>query len=98
MLCVEPGDKLALARKYALPALTQEELAKALGVDTSSVGRWESKNAIPKDKLPRLSEILMVEPNWFFDGRSDPPSHAQRYPLPERANVSFVREGVGKLA
>jgi transcriptional regulator with XRE-family HTH domain len=70
---VKPGEKLALARRYQAPALTQKDLAKKLGVDTSSVGRWESTDEIPPARLPAVSRILRVPVQWFFDGRDDPP-------------------------
>lgn len=74
---MEVGDKLKLARDYHRPALTQAELADRLGVDTSTVGRWESKNHIPKHVRQRLASIFAVDEGWFFDGREEPPPVVQ---------------------
>jgi len=80
MICVEPGEKLALARKYNSPALSQKELAQILKVDTSTVGRWESKNEIPPERLPVIASLLNVREEWFYDGGDAPPSAARRSP------------------
>ena len=40
-------------------ALTQAELAEAVGVTQSTVSQWESGTAFPRaDKLPKLAEVL----------------------------------------
>jgi len=77
ILCVEVGDKLKLARSYHQPALTQAKLAERLGVDTSTVGRWESKNHIPEDMLDRVAGVFSVPGEWFFDGGDEPPPATQ---------------------
>ena len=70
---MNPGEKLALARKYHSPALGQKELAKLLGVDTSSVGRWEATGLIPSSRLTALSAALGIPRGWFLDGEEEPP-------------------------
>ena len=41
--------------------ITQDNLAIMLGVDKSSVSKWETTNVIPHlDKLKRISEIFDV--------------------------------------
>jgi len=72
---MEQGDKLALARRYHRPEpLTQEGLAELLGVDVSSVGRWEANDSIPKRRLPQVSEVLNVRQDWFESDDDLPPS------------------------
>lgn len=91
MLCVDTGEKLAMARDYHAPALTQEAFAKLLGVDTSTVGRWESKNHIPVARRAEVSHILNVREDWFFDNSDDPPTLHRLYP--EQGNIrSKARE------
>jgi transcriptional regulator with XRE-family HTH domain len=90
MLCVEVGDKLAMARRYHAPALTQEDLARILGVDTSTVGRWESKDHIPPDRLPQIAALLNVKEAWFFNGDDTPPTTARRVPMQEPSNVKPI--------
>jgi len=41
--------------------LTQEELAVKLGVDQTSVSKWEQKKSIPRiDTMYKLAEVLEV--------------------------------------
>lgn len=84
---VEIGEKLALARKYHAPPLTQRDLATLLKVDTSSVGRWESKNHIPTRYIARLAELLNVRDEWFFDDSDTLPTQARRRPEDETSNL-----------
>ncbi len=44
-----------------------------MGVDTSSVGRWEATGAIPKSRLPTVARVLGIPVNWFQNGAGDPP-------------------------
>lgn len=72
------GQKLALARDYHAPALKQKDLAALLGVHTSSVGRWEAQDHIPKDAVARVAELLDVKEAWLFDGSDTLPTAARR--------------------
>ncbi len=72
-MAMNPGAKLAMARRYHAPALSQKQLAALVGVDTSSVGRWEANGAIPKSRLPTVARILGVPASWFLNGRDGPP-------------------------
>jgi phage repressor protein C with HTH and peptisase S24 domain len=85
------GEKLAEARRYHTPALKQRDLAKLLAVDTSTVGRWESQNHIPRTHLSRICELLDVTESWLLDGSDVPPSSARREVPPEPPNIYPVR-------
>lgn len=84
------GEKLALARRYHSPALTQKDLAAELGVDTSSVGRWESQDHIPPAHIARLAEFLDVREDWFFDGSDTLPTTARRGEAIEPPNIQPI--------
>ena len=87
MLCVESGEKLRLARQYHQPALKQWQLAKIIGVDTSTIGRWESRNSIPNDKIPILSGIFNIIESWWNDGTDKLPIEVRRNQPFEPSNV-----------
>lgn len=51
--------------------ITQEDLAKLVGVERSTVGKWESKNIIPSaDMLIDLSQLFNVSVDYLL-GRTD---------------------------
>jgi transcriptional regulator with XRE-family HTH domain len=69
------GEKIARARKYHAPALTQADLAARLGVDRATVARWETQEAVPERSLRRVAEVLDLPVGWFLDGQnSEPPN------------------------
>ena len=56
------GENLKMCRGRA--NITQEELAKKLGISTKTIGRWESSSECPKTvDLKKLSSILKCETN-----------------------------------
>jgi len=95
MLCMEVGEKLALAREYHSPALKQRDLAKLLRVDTSTVGRWEADNHIPPTRLTAIATLLNVTEEWFFDKKDTPPSAARRRAIDNDASPLTSPQPVG---
>lgn len=83
MLCMTPGQKIALARRYARPALTQAQLAKKLGVDRSALARAESSGQAKHALISAVADLLGVDANWFYDGSESPP------PLPQKTQDNF---------
>lgn len=67
------GEKVRVARKYHAPALTQEELAIQMGIDRSTLSKWESSGNIPSSELSRLGMLLNVAESWLVDGSDSPP-------------------------
>ena len=52
--------------------LTQESLAKKLGINRVSISQWERGDTSPKgNNLVRLAEILGVKPEWLLFGDGD---------------------------
>lgn len=50
-------------RKRLATGMTQQELGNQLGVDRSTVSRWESGDCIPEARhFPRLAEIFGMTP------------------------------------
>ena len=53
------GHFISARRKYM--RLTQEELAKKIGVSKSAIAKWETDGGLPdRDNLKRLSEVINV--------------------------------------
>lgn len=47
--------------------LSQEELAKKVGVDRTSISKWETQQALPNaSKLPKLATALNCKIDDFF--------------------------------
>jgi len=65
----EPRFKVYLNAARANANMTQEEWAKALGVDAATISRWESKNSQSEPKLShlqRMSELSGIPAEYIF--------------------------------
>ena len=61
------SERLRQARKNA--GFTQESLARSIGVERSSVGKYESTTTIPSpDILAKISQVLKVSTDWLLTG------------------------------
>ncbi|SLN47658.1 helix-turn-helix domain-containing protein [Roseisalinus antarcticus] len=80
------GDRLAAAREAA--GMNQKDLAKRIGVKTSTMRSWEDDLAEPRaNKLSMLSGMLGVSLRWLLTGQGDgvePPDPAE---LPEATSA-----------
>ena len=64
------GEKIAILRKKK--GMTQEELAKKMGVSSQAVSKWENGNAIPEvallvllKKIPENNKYFLERPNTY---------------------------------
>lgn len=64
------GDRLAAAREAA--GLSQEELAKRLGVRLSSIKSWEDDSSEPRaNRLQMMAGMLNVSIRWMLTGEGE---------------------------
>ena len=64
------GDRVAGAREVA--GMTQEELAKRLGVKLVTLQNWENDMAEPRaNKLSMLAGMLNVSIMWLLEGEGE---------------------------
>ena len=85
------GDRLVAAREKA--DLSQQDLAKRLGVKNSTIKSWENDNSEPRaNRLSMLAGLLNVSITWLISaegsgveapGKSDEMSHDLLYALKE---------------
>ncbi len=92
------GLKIQAAR--IAKGMTQGELAKALGIDRGSVGRWETGKAVPKQVgIPKVAKLLGTTAENLLEGASDVNSNSEAVEVlrSERRTLKEIREEVKKL-
>lgn len=76
------GDRLTAAREAA--GMTQEALAKRLGVKKSTLRNWENDLSEPRaNRLSMLAGLLNVSMMWLINGEGEGVEGPEVEPLPE---------------
>ncbi len=84
------GGRLSRARDSA--GLTVAELARRLGVKTSTIQAWESDRSQPRaNRLAMLAGVLNVSLSWLLHGIGASPSDESRSDLVNAINVNLQR-------
>jgi|GEM_PF-842808 len=66
------GERICKARDAT--GLSTAQLARRLGIKTSTMQSWESDRSEPRsNKLVLLAGVLNVSPTWLLVGRGTPP-------------------------
>lgn len=87
------GDRVAGAREQA--GMTQEQLARRLGVKLKTVQGWENDAVEPRaNKLQMMAGMLNVSIVWLLTGEGDGPDG----PPPERPASAETRRLMADLA
>ena len=60
-----------IAKRRKIMRLTQEELAKRIGVSKSAIAKWETDGGLPdRDNLRKLSDVINVSIDDLQDRKS----------------------------
>ena len=92
---------LAIAMRREELGMTQDELAKAVGVSKSSISRWESGDIsnMMRNRIQKLAEVLKVSPLALLeeetDGLSPHPNAEPVHPMPVRMVPVFESVSAG---
>lgn len=87
------GDRVAGAREQA--GMTQDQLARRLGVKLKTVQGWENDAVEPRaNKLQMMAGMLNVSIVWLLTGEGDGPDG----PPPERPASAVTRRLMADLA
>jgi transcriptional regulator with XRE-family HTH domain len=92
------GLKIQQAR--VAKGMTQGQLAKTLGIDRGSVGRWETGRSVPRQVgLPKIAKVLDQTPDWLMEGSGDFNATTETVEVlrAERRTLKEIREEVRKL-
>ncbi len=83
------GDRLAAAREAA--AMSQEDLARRLGVKLETLRRWEEDLAEPRaNRLNMVSGLLNVSMIWLITGEGEGVASPDEDPLPSDIDRALV--------
>ncbi|MGP7732869.1 LexA family protein [Oceanimonas smirnovii] len=86
-----------LQRRNALH-MTQEKLAKLIGVSRVSISQWERGDTSPKgENFYKLAEVLQVSAQWLLEGKGEPSTFENVVPatlgLRQIPVLSYVQAG-----
>ena len=87
------GDRMTAAREAA--GMTQESLAKRLGVKKSTLRNWENDVAEPRaNRLSMLAGMLNVSMMWLINGEGEGVDGPDSEPTPTELNdiILEIRE------
>jgi len=85
------GDRLAGAREDA--GMTQDQLARRIGVKIKSLERWENDHTFPRaNHLSMLAGLLNVSILWLLSGEGPGPSAPSEVADPQANLNDLLRE------
>ena len=87
------GDRLTFARTTL--DMSEAELAKRLGVNTSTITKWENNQSEPRaNRLYMMSGLLNISVMWLITGEGDAPTELAK---DQDINPEFIRATITKL-
>lgn len=86
------GERICKARDAS--GLSTAQLARRLGIKTSTMQSWESDRSEPRsNKLVLLAGVLNVSPTWLLVGRGTPPYSE----APTNADLDSMRVALDRI-
>lgn len=86
------GERICKARDAS--GLSTAQLARRLGIKTSTLQSWESDRSEPRsNKLVLLAGVLNVSPTWLLVGRGTPPASE----LPAASEIDSLRSALDRV-
>lgn len=67
ILCVLPGQKLAVVRRWANPSMSQEAFAERLSMHRTTLAKYEAQGYVPPKTLEKIAKLVKVPLSWFLD-------------------------------
>jgi transcriptional regulator with XRE-family HTH domain len=93
-LDVHFGEKLRAGRRTMVPRLTQEELAKALGLSFQQVHKYEQgTNRMSAAMLVQIAAVLDVDVQYFFDELPTGAKNTKEIKTPALVEMSLAAHG-----
>lgn len=88
------GERIRMRR--ALVGMTQEDLAKALGISYQQLQKYETAgNRVSAGRLYEIAQVLGVEMSYFFEDLEGEPSESRRVPQvhggTQRSTIDIVQ-------
>ncbi|MCB1472259.1 MAG: helix-turn-helix domain-containing protein [Rhodobiaceae bacterium] len=85
------GGRITRAR--VAQGLTTAQLARRLGLKTTTLSHWESDRAEPRpNRLMTLAGVLAVSPTWLLTGQGTAPSEGG-----DDTNIRLLRQELSRL-
>ena len=86
------GGRLVRARESQ--NITRSQLARRLGVNTTTLKAWESDRSEPRSsRLAMLAGILNVAPTWLLVGQGEEPTNLTG----DTTELSRIHENISRL-
>ena len=93
-LDVHFGEKLKARRRTMVPKVSQDDLAKALGVSFQQVQKYEQgRNRMSAAMMVQIAALLKVDVQYFFEGLPTGVKNTKEIKTPVLTEMSLTAHG-----